>query len=100
MLGEYFKLYTMASLHFLSISLFINSRGEIGQSSQFGDKGRSWTIPCSNLSRFEIFFLLHNVQTESGVLPVSYSMGTADFFPEEKAPRTWSLPLTSISCLP
>jgi len=56
MLGEYFKLYTMASLHFVSISLFINSRGEMGQSSQFGDKGRSWTIQCSNLSRFKIFF--------------------------------------------
>jgi len=89
----------MAYFHFLSISLFINSHGEMGQSSQFGDKGTSWTIPCSNLSSLKLFFLLHNVQTDSGFLPVSYSVGNTDIFPGGKAHRTWSLPITFISCL-
>jgi len=74
MLREYLKLYRMASLHFLSVSLFINNHGEMGQSSQFCDKGK-------RAGRF-------SVHTDYGVLPVSYSMGIAVFFLGEKAPRT------------
>jgi hypothetical protein len=85
MLGEYFELYRMASLHFLSISLFINIHGVMGQRSQFGDKGTSWTIPFSNTSSFKIFFLRHNVQNDPAVLRISYSMGIAEFFSRGKS---------------
>jgi hypothetical protein len=46
----------------------------------YGLDGRG-SIP----GRGKIFFLLHSVQTESETHPASYSMGTRDKFPTEKA---------------
>jgi hypothetical protein len=42
------------------------------------------------------FPLRHRVQTGSGTHPSSYPMGTGGSFPEGKAARAWSWPLTSI----
>jgi hypothetical protein len=44
------------------------------------------------------FSLHHRVQTGSGALPVSYTMGTRGSFPGDKAAGAWSWPLTSIYC--
>jgi hypothetical protein len=42
------------------------------------------------------FSIPHNLQTEFGARPHSYTMGTGGCFPDGKMAQVWSWPLTSI----